>query len=129
MVNCLNLAYLVIFQLFKIISIFLSIGKKESTLGGRLFPAKFGGLYSLYAFDSSLYIYMPSLSFSYGPYCLTKAESYLGWIYSVCILRLFKPWVLSRTRVYGWISNVMLVGHLLRLGTSPIHYYKLKILN
>ena len=65
--------------------------EKESTLGGRLFPAKFGGLYSLYAFDSSLYIYMPSLSFSYGPYCLTKAESYLGWIYSVCILRLFKP--------------------------------------
>ena len=28
---------------------------------------------------------MPSLSFSYGPYCLAKAESYLGWIYSVYI--------------------------------------------
>lgn len=29
MVNCLNLAYLVIFQLFKTIAIFLSIGKRK----------------------------------------------------------------------------------------------------
>lgn len=48
MVNCLNLAYLVIYlPTFQNYCHFSFYWEKESTLGGRLFPAKFGGLYML----------------------------------------------------------------------------------